>query len=156
MKRTGMDAYKPVPLLNKIITSSGLSKMLEESTNEDDIRLAIKHQWCIWVAEKNAQISLNWQTKLERAMKEDRLDELFNIEYRNPRKILKNVASEPTEEVLITCKLLAPELFPVILKFLDHLRYILFVELAKLTTAGKILLKRPSVKRISKLGKVQV
>ena len=156
VNRMVMDVYKPVPLLNKIIAGSGLSKMLEESPNEDEIRLAIKEQWCRWVAQKNEFLSQNWQIRLERAMIEDNLEHLFNIESTNSKIIRNNAASSTAEEILIKCKLLAPELFPVIAKFFDYLRHIIFVELAKMTTAGKILLKRPSVKRIQRLGKVQV
>ena len=101
-----MDVYKPVPLLNKIIAASGLSKLLEESPNEDDIRLAIKEQWCRWVAQKNETISFNWQIRLERAMIEDKLEKLFNIEITNSKTIRNNAASKTAEDILIKCKLL--------------------------------------------------
>ena len=94
-------------MLNKIMTFTGLSKILEDIPNEDELRIKILYQWNTWIMEKNENNNKKWSNKLLRAMVEDGLILLpceLQIEH------CKSGISQPSKDVLLTCKLLAPDL----------------------------------------------
>ena len=133
-------------MLNKILTSTGLSNILEANANEDELRKILLCQWNIWIKEKNEEIMKDWGKKLIRAMVEDGLVILPN---ESLIRLCKSGASHPSMEVFLTCKLLAPELLTTLEIFLKYIKNIIFVHLPMLTTTSQIKLRKPALKRLA-------
>ena len=133
-------------MLNKIMNSTGFSKIIEDSPNEDELRITILYQWNTWIMEKNENNNKNWSIKLLRALVEDGLillpDEM-QIEH------CENGISKPSKDVLLTCKLLAPDLQATVEVFLKYLQQIILIYLPKLSPTSKLKLRKPALKRLT-------
>ena len=149
-----MNTNKGTPMLNKLLTSTGMSIILETNANEDALRKILLDQWNIWVREKNEEIKRDWGMKLVRAMVEDGL---VILPKESLSRLSRTGASLPTEEVLLACKLLAPKLLPTIVVFLKYIQKVIFLHLPKLTSAGQIKLRKPALKRLAnRVNRVKV
>ena len=134
-------------MLNKIMTSTGLSKILEDIPNEDELRIKILYQWNTWIMEKNENNNRKWSNKLLRAMVEDGLILLpreMQIEH------CKSGISKPSKDVLLTCKLLAPDLQATLKMFLKYLQQIILIYLPKLSPTSQLKLRKPALKRLAR------
>ena len=133
-------------MLNKILTSTGLSKILEDTPNEDELRMTLLCQWNTWIMEKNENTNKKWGNNLLRAMVEDGLI-LLPCEYQI--KHCKTGISHPSKDVLLTCKLLAPEIQATLEMFLKYLQKIILIHLPKLTSTSQLKLRKPALKRLA-------
>ena len=133
-------------MLNKILTSTGLSNILEDTPNEDELRKILLCQWNTWIMEKNEEVKKEWGRKLLRVMVEDGLIILAD---ESKTKQCKTDVSHPSNDVLLTCKLLAPDLQTTLEIFLKYIQKIIFSYLPKLTSTSQLKLRKPALKRLA-------
>ena len=142
-----MKDNRSIHMLNKIMTSTGLSSILEDNPNEDELRMKILYQWDTWIMEKNENDTKKWGNKLLRAMVEDGLIRLpCNLQINH----CKSVISQSSEDVLLTCKLLAPDLYATLEIFLKYLQKIILIHLPKLSPTSQLKLRKPALKRLAR------
>ena len=133
-------------MLNKIITSTGLSNILEDTPNEDELRMTILYQWNAWIMEKNENANKKWANNLLRAMVEDGL---ILLPCESQIEHYKIGISHPSKDVLLTCKLLAPGLQATLEIFLKYLQKIILIHLPKLSATSQLKLRKPALKRLA-------
>ena len=141
-----MKNNRGIHMLNKIMTSTGLSKILEDTPNEDELRMTILYQWNTWIMEKNENDNKKWGNKLLRAMVEDGL---ILLPCESQIEHCKTGISQPSKDVLLTCKLLAPDIQATLEMFLKYLQKIILIHLPKLSSTSQLKLRKPALKRLA-------
>ena len=133
-------------MLNKILTSTGLSNILEDTPNEDELRMTLLCQWNTWIMEKNENDNKKWGNKLLRAMVEDGL---ILLPCESQIEHCRIGISQPSKDVLLTCKLLAPDIQATLEIFLKYLQKIILIHLPKLLSTSQLKLRKPALKRLA-------